>query len=148
MGDCRKPSGPKRHTKRARVSYRGSGTFLVLPKVLPFRVHQGLGPPIMLPWELTTSHRGKEHHRVIRSAADRPSGGDPPRESSPPTAMAVPGGHKCRGRVLAGDGVPQADSDHGSAEHGPVWTDKDGLGRPVRDRSVPGRDGRGRDGDG
>ena len=61
--------------------------------------------------------------------------------------MELPGGRERPGRVLAGDGLPQGDLDHGGRRHGAVLADKDAVGGPLRNRGLPGRDGGAGDGD-
>src|SRR5215217_9346342 len=90
--------------------------------------------------------KGGEHHAVCGGAEDQ-TGYDLPRGWRPSIAVAVPGGCQCLGRILAGDGITQGGGDHGGRQHGTVRGDKDGLGGPLRHRSVPSRDGGAGDGD-
>src|SRR5829696_10437204 len=93
-----------------------------------------------------TGEKGGEHY-AVRGVAEDQTGYILPRGWRSPVAVAIPRGSERLGRILAGDGITQSGGDHGGRQHGTVRGDKDGLGGPLRHRSVPSRYGRAGDGD-
>src|SRR5215203_2888707 len=86
--------------------------------------------------------KGGGERDVIRGVAQYPAREYLPRRGRSPAAVGLPGGRGRLGRVLARDGVSQGGGGHRGTEYGRLRPDKDGLGRHVRDRGVPGCDGR------